>query len=392
MAQLTNEEQRKAEAALVNAFGQHTAYLYRLSSAATNEITGEAEKVALALWRSISEKLEELSDAEKTALAGGKYPTEELKSLRDAINAATVELGAVVAAGFAVGASALAAYEVPWSMNAVSQMTGTKPVQVSSERILRQALARPLAGGRLVSDMLDNIAPATKEKILFAIRAGISNDQSNSQIIRALRGTKALEYKDGIMEATKTEIERVVRTARNHISAEVYEETYERLGVRYYIRSATLDGRTCGVCGPLDRRVYEAGKPRPPATLHYNCRCVYIPSMTGELMGERPYSISLKVKGRDGESTFRSVGNMTKKQREDADLKQGKVKADTSFSSFFAKQDEEFKRQWLGPNRYALYTEGKFSLERFVDPQNKLYTLDELRLRDAETFKQVFGE
>lgn len=389
---MTNEEQRQAEAALVDAFGQHKAYLYRLSSADANQISEEANKVALLLWAKVSGMLENLSQVELVAFSAGKYNTPELKALRDAIADATKEIGEVVSTGFNSGASSLAAYEAGYASNAVSKMMDVKPIKISSERMLRQALASPLAGGRLVSDMLSDIAPATKEKILFAIRNGISLEQSNSQIIRALRGTKDLKYEDGIMHATKAEIDRVVRTARNHVSSVVYEETYKELGVPYVIRSATLEGRTCIRCASLDGKVYKIDQPRPPATLHYNCRCQYIPSVTGELMGERPFSISLKVKGRDGESTFRSVGDMTKKQREDAKLEQGRVKADTSFSKFFARQDEEFKRQWLGPSRYKLYTEGKFSLDRFVDPQNKLYTLDELKLRDAETFRKIFGE
>lgn len=389
---MATNEQKKAEAALVDAFGQHKSYLYRLSTAAASELTSEADKVALALWRQLGEMLDGLSDAEKASFSAGKYNTPELREMRDAITAATSQIGAVVAAGFAVGAASLAAYETGYAATAVSKMMDVKPASISSEKMLKQALNSPLAGGRLVHEMLDSIAPDTKDKILLAIRAGIASDNSNSQIIRALRGTKALEYQDGIMQATKVEIERVVRTARNHVSGVVYEETYEALGVQYVIRSATLEGRTCMVCASLDGKVYKIGQPRPPATLHYNCRCQYIPSMTGELMGERPFSISLKVKGRDGESTFRSVGDMTKKQRENADLKQGRVKADTSFSTFFARQDEAFKQQWLGPSRYKLYTEGKLSLDRFVDPQNKMYTLDELRLRDAETFRALFGE
>src|SRR5690606_25402150 len=105
----------------------------------------------------------------------------------------------------------------------------------------------------------------------------------------------------------------------------------------------------------------------------------------------RPYVRALKVRKRDGSNEFRSIGNMTKKQREAAGLEVGQVKSSTTFGKWFSNQDAEFKREWLGPARHKLYTEGKMPLDRFSDPRGKIYTLDELRQRDAETFKAVFG-
>jgi uncharacterized protein with gpF-like domain len=40
---------------------------------------------------------------------------------------------------------------------------------------------------------------------------------------------------------------------------------------------ATLDGRTCLVCGPDDGRLFKRDEPRPSLPRHINCRCVYVP-------------------------------------------------------------------------------------------------------------------
>ena len=109
-------------------------------------------------------------------------------------------------------------------------------------------------------------------------------------------------------------------------------------------------------------------------------------------MGQRPYVRALKVKGRDDQAKFRSIGNMTKKQREAAGLEVGQVSAGTTYADWFASQSARYQREWLGDRRYRLYKEGGYSLDRFTDPRQREYTLDELRARDRETFAEVFGE
>ncbi|EPP3439672.1 phage head morphogenesis protein, partial [Acinetobacter baumannii] len=53
------------------------------------------------------------------------------------------------------------------------------------------------------------------------------------------------------------------------------------------------------------------------------------------------------------------------------------------------KTDDFFQREWLGPKRYKLYKEGKFDFEKFFDPEGRLYTLDQLRKLDEQTFKEL---
>lgn len=91
----------------------------------------------------------------------------------------------------------------------------------------------------------------------YVIRDGISQGQTNQQIIQRIKGKKSLDYKDGILSKTESEIERQVRTARSHISNATYIDTYKALGYDYVKVVATLDGRTCKYCASIDGDVYQ---------------------------------------------------------------------------------------------------------------------------------------
>ena len=51
--------------------------------------------------------------------------------------------------------------------------------------------------------------------------------------------------------------------------------------------------------------------------------------------------------------------------------------------------DDFFQREWLGEKRYKLFKEGHYSIDKFVDPLGRQYTLAELRILDEKTFKNL---
>src|SRR5690606_15144295 len=126
-----------------------------------------------------------------------------------------------------------------------------------------------------------------------------------------------------LLEATRRDAETVVRTARNHISNVSYDETYKALGVAEVRWSSQLDGRTSKVCAARDGMRWNIGEPHPVPPAHPNCRSVLVPAIDVEVMGNRPYVRAMKVTGKDGKTGYRSIGDMTKKQREAAGLKVG---------------------------------------------------------------------
>lgn len=132
------------------------------------------------------------------------------------------------------------------------------------------------------------------------------------------------------------------------------------------------------LCAPLDGKIFPKDKgPRPP--LHPNCRSDILPVLSTEPSGTRPYVRS---------TTDKPLGQMTKKERAEVEI--GSVHAKTTYASWFRRQDTEFQRHWLGKTKYDLYKKGGLKLERFSDPRKgKVYTIDELRRRDAEAFKKA---
>lgn len=126
-----------------------------------------------------------------------------------------------------------------------------------------------------------------------------------SDILRSeLSQTKTLTYVGGIIKQIKTELitgiilgkstkaignaiqsttgtagwraRAIARTAMTEVSKESEKRVMRDLGVKRYRYRATLDERTCPVCGKLDGTTHnlddeQAGKNSPP--MHMNCRC-----------------------------------------------------------------------------------------------------------------------
>lgn len=385
------ESRRIAQEQVVTALARHTSYLHRASTAQVNAITKAIESLSTDMTREVADRLDNLTPAELSAFSRGRYTTDRLKGLRNVIDGWAVKMGETLNGMALGGFEELAGHETEFARTLLSEsIEGALPAAPTAAAAYASAVAKPVLG-ELVEDMLAEIPDKARKLVYSRVRQGISQGETNYQIVRALRGTKALNYKDGVLQTSRNDIERVVRTARSHVSTSAYEDTYGALGVEEIVWVASLELRTCKRCAPLDGRRFRLNEPHPRPALHPNCRCTLAPSFNGEIMGKRPYVRAMKVKGHDGESKYRSIGNMTAKQREAAGLEVGQVSANTTFSGWFASQGAAYQREWLGDKRYQLYKKKDYSLERFVDPIKGELTLDQLRQRDAATFAELFG-
>ena len=68
---------------------------------------------------------------------------------------------------------------------------------------------------------------------------------------------------------------RLVRDSIGRVQEEANSEWRKEHNIKYVMRDATLDKRTCSKCAELDQKVYKVGE-EPNAILHPNCRCTYI--------------------------------------------------------------------------------------------------------------------
>ncbi|OTG85541.1 phage head morphogenesis protein [Acinetobacter sp. ANC 4558] len=346
---------------LLDSIIRHQAYLYRLSSHEVMEILKQFNRESNAMVSQLRDLLDELSESEKTALSGARYTTVKLKEVKRILDDWQDAIVTALPESFAVSGVALSVYEA----NYQAKILGKKIKEPQGEKIFNQACKKPFSGGALIDQMFTDMAENTRRRVEYAIRDGISQGQTNQQITQRIKGTSKLKYEDGILNQSRQSIDMVVRTARSHVSNTAYDETYRALGVKKLKVSATLDGRTCKFCASEDGKVYDIDDPsRPQFPVHPRNRTVYVPYVENEdekFVGKRPYVI------KPGDA--------------------GQVSANTDFKEWFAVQDESFQREWLGKKRFELYKNGDYTIEKFLDPEGKLYTLKELEALDKQTFK-----
>ncbi|QQV08781.1 minor capsid protein [Acinetobacter johnsonii] len=373
---------KSAQKALIDALSQHQAYLYRASSQSVNELTAQFNKLSNVQLLRLSELLEDLTDSERKALQSVNFSSrakasrniEEIKAI---LNEWFKSIDEDLSSEFEKSAVSLAVYEASYTSNLIAGSTAV----VSGGKIYKTTKKTPYSGGQLVDYLFSDIAASLRKKVEYVIRDGISQGQTNQQIIQRIKGKKSLDYKDGILSKTESEIERQVRTARSHISNATYIDTYKALGYEYVKVVATLDGRTCKYCASIDGDVYPIDDPtRPRFPVHPNNRTTYVGcDKDGNIAGLRPFVMD-----------ERKVQDIPKDERKHLI---GQLDANTSFKEFFEQSDEFFQRTWLGKTKYELYKKGEYSIDKFADPLNKRgYTLAELKALDEKTFNNVLGE
>lgn len=366
-----------AQKALVDALSQHSAYLYRASSQAVNELTAQFNNLSNSQLNRLVDILNELSDSERNALKSLNFSSKaksskNIEDIKTILNEWFKSIDVDLFEQFDKSALQLAVYEASYSAKLVA---GTAAV-VNAEKIYKTIKKAPFSGGALVDYLFADIAATLRKKVESAIRDGISQGQTNQQIVQRIKGRKALDYKDGLLKSSRESIERQVRTARSHISTATYIDTYKALGYEYVKVVATLDGRTCEYCASIDGDVFSIDDPlRPRFPVHPNNRTTYVPcNKDGEIGGLRPFVMD-----------ERKVKDIPKDERKHLI---GQLDANTSFKEFFEQSDEFFQRTWLGKSKYELYKKGEYSIDKFADPLNKRgYTLDELKVLDKKTFE-----
>ncbi|MDH2578360.1 minor capsid protein [Acinetobacter baumannii] len=350
---------------LFNHLVQHQAYLYRLSSSEINSLLNQFNSLSNEMLSQLRDLLDELSEAEKSALMAGQYTTPALKEIRASIQAWQSSLLTTIPEAFTVSASALAVNEAIYQ----ARVLGEKIKEPNAKTLYSKIKKQPMSGGVLLDYLFNKIADDAKTRVEQVIRDGLSQSQTNQQIIQRIKGKKALNYQDGILEQSRSSISTMVRTARSHVSNQAMLDTYKLLDVSYVKFVATLDSRTSKQCASLDGAVYKADEPHPTPPLHPNCRSIILPvtNKEGTTIGKR--SFNSKV-GDSGEIST--------------------VDSNTSFKNWFDGQSLTFQEQWLGQSRYKLFKEGKYTLDKFVDPlTGQPFTLAELKKLDEEMFKRL---
>lgn len=198
------------------------------------------------------------------------------------------------------------------------------------------------------------------------------------------------------MNSKKFDAYRLLHTESSFLMSEATHAGYKEDGVEEYEILATLDSKTCGICGELDGNVYEVGKEvvgvnMPP--FHPLCRCTTVP-----YYGDTPTE-GLTRAARDPETgkTYEVPADMTYKEWHVEFIEKNPEKALAEKKLRNQKTDKEQYEQYkkvLGENvpdsldsfQNMKYTESeKYGFVKLdYSRRNKLMEYPELKLPNAE--------
>ena len=233
-------------------------------------------------------------------------------------------------------------------------------VQPAPDQIYAAVFAKPFEGV-LLKDELTDISKSRIKKITGAIRQGYVEGKTTDQIVRKIFGSRARQYKDGLLEQSRKNVTALTRTALAHTSSVAREETFRKNEdlIKGEMIVATLDGHTTLICMNYDGQVFKIGEgPRPP--FHWQCRTVTIPVV----------------------KSWKELGiNLNEAPMGTRASMDGQVPASMNYEEFLRKQPDSFQDEVLGKQKAQWFRDGT-SISKFVD-DGRVLTLEEIAEREG---------
>lgn len=338
----------------LDAVTRHQIYTGRYSTSVANRLIAILNKADRSLIAQIEEALREAPDS---------FKAQRLQSLLVPVNnmlkSLYTEVGDDLKASLRKFTQNEAHFNLALLKGAAARANVTASLaSVSPNTVYAAAMARPFQGV-LLKESLAGVEAGISKKIRDTIRMGIVEGRTNDQMVRAIRGTKANGYADGLLDWSRRSVDSLVRTAVNHTSNVARQHSYEANSdiLRGWLYVATLDGRTTLKCASLSGKEFPISKgPMPPQ--HWGCRSTSIPMLHGQdkLFGQRA-------------------------------SKDGPVDANLGFSDWLRSQPEDVQNDILGATRADLFRAKKLQVDRFTDARGNVLTLDELKRKDKAIFE-----
>ena len=348
----------------------HAIDLTRYSTSVVRRLIATLNRADARLTAALTEALLQL-DRES-------FTVQRLESLLQSVRGINADAYGLLLKELTSELSEYAGYEAAYQTQA---MRGTVPsavqlffpVQaVSPAQVYAAAMSRPFQG-RLLKEWAANLEESRLTLIRNAVRSGYVEGQTTADIVRKIRGTKALNYADGLLDRSRREVDSVVRTALSHTAQTARQAMTDASAdlikaVRWH---STLDSRTSATCRVRDGLQYTADKKHTPighkvpwgdgpGRIHFCCRSISVPVLK-----------SWRELGLD-------IDDMPPGTRASMD---GQVPADMTYGQWLGKQSAARQDEILGPERARLLRDGKATFDKFTDDRGKWLTLDQLRKR-----------
>lgn len=327
---LSVEEQVKAE---------------QLKTAQTEELIAVLTLVGASITERISKQTVDLSGKSWV------YRRRWLKATKDAI---TKDLTAGVLKYY-VGLKDTAGAFAGLEAFGIQRILDAKIAAVSKAAAFKAAVDLPMStGGQLLSNFVKRLIPQEVNRLIGSLRMGVTQGQSNQELVKNLVGTKRLNYRDGVLLTSKRNVQAVVHTATQHAASVARMKVWQKNAdiVRGYEWVSVLDRRTSGICRSLDGQKFLLGDgPVPP--IHIRCR-----STIYALVDDR-----------------------------------GEPDTDQDYYTWLKGKNAAYQDSIIGPTRGKLLRDGGLSAEGFADlnlgKNFKPLTLDQMRVENPEAFKMA---
>jgi hypothetical protein len=236
----------------------------------------------------------------------------------------------------------------------------------------KAALEHPVrAKGKLLEPFIRDFTETTLDAVEGVIRNAHAQGFTIEETVRAIRGTRARGYADGVAAGVRRNMETLVRTSVQHVSGTARSAIFEAnsdivTGERWI---STLDNATCERCGALDQQTFPFGKgPRPP--LHLSCRCCTVSEMDE----------SLELLGGGTRASKGASGG-------------AQVPASQTYYGWLKTQPAAFQDDAIGATRGKLLRNGGLSAEEFarlnLGRTFEPLTLDEMRAKAPGAFSKA---
>lgn len=267
--------------------------------------TSELPKLIAQLNALDADLLAQLSKAEPASYAGRR-----LAGMIAAVVAISDEAAARYAAALNGTLEAFGSYESGWTVANLAQAMGAEVVVNAALNLItpdanmvKAAIySRPLQG-KLLKDWVSDLAAARRSRLAAAIRMAVIEQSTIGQLVQRIMGTKANDYRDGILNISRTGANALARTAVQHVSTEARKLSYDanQSVISEVQWVATLDGRTTPYCRAMDGKRFPLDSgPRPPAHINALAAGTMVVTASGEVPIEsiRPGDMVLTHRGR----------------------------------------------------------------------------------------------
>ena len=243
------------------------------------------------------------------------------------------------------------------------------PKRAVNEMIDMQSLVLLNDKAYRISDFVVNQKDSHIKRFKQIVAAGIAEGATISTIARRLKEVNKQVKRNDLQAIART----VVSEARGRGQAKAFEIADDV--ITGWKSIGTLDGRTSKRCAALDGRVWYKSQGYSVEKLkaknywyprHFKCRSLVIPRT----------ELSEKL---DNDRTRASID--------------GQVASKTNFQKFFDSQNEGFKSDYLGSQRYKLYQDNALKIKDFVDIRSgREFTIDEIqkKLLSRKYFQIIF--